>query len=43
MPIPAKKLLRVAEVLAWTAFFAFALIFLSLRYWLLPLVPAVGV
>jgi len=36
MPIPAKKLLRAAEVLAWAAFFAFALILLSLRYWLLP-------
>ena len=36
MPVPAKTLLRVLEVLAWAAFFAFAIIFLSLRYWVLP-------
>src|SRR6185436_16702453 len=30
------RLLRAIEVLAWAAFFAFAVIFLALRYWLLP-------
>jgi uncharacterized protein (TIGR02099 family) len=29
-------LLRVLEVLAWTAYFAFAATFLALRFWLLP-------
>jgi len=33
---PLRKLLRAVEVLAWAAFFAFATIFLALRYWLLP-------
>ena len=32
----AGALLRVLEVLAWTAFFAFAAVFLALRFWLLP-------
>ncbi len=32
----AGTLLRVLEVLAWTAFFAFAGVFLALRFWLLP-------
>src|SRR5258706_2069082 len=36
MRFPLKPLLRAVEVLAWVAFFAFAVIFLSLRYWLLP-------
>lgn len=36
MPIPAKKLVRVLEVFAWAAFYAFAIVLLSLRYWLLP-------
>jgi uncharacterized protein (TIGR02099 family) len=31
-----RRLLAVAEVLAWTAFFALAIAFLALRYWLLP-------
>ena len=30
------KLLRVLEVLAWTAYFTFAAVFLALRFWLLP-------
>lgn len=30
------KLLRVLEVLAWTAYFVFAAVFLALRFWLLP-------
>lgn len=30
------KLLRALEVLAWTAYFAFAAVFLALRFWLLP-------
>jgi uncharacterized protein (TIGR02099 family) len=30
------KLLRVLEVLAWTAYFACAAVFLALRFWLLP-------
>ncbi len=33
---PLRRLLRVIEVLAWAGFFAFAVIFLALRYWLLP-------
>ena len=33
---PLRRLLRAIEVLAWAGFFAFALIFLALRYWLLP-------
>src|SRR6185295_18126994 len=33
---PLRRLLRAAEILAWACFFAFAAIFLSLRYWLLP-------
>jgi uncharacterized protein (TIGR02099 family) len=36
MRIPPKALVRALEVLAWVAFFSFAIIFLSLRYWLLP-------
>ena len=32
----AGTLLRVLEILAWTAFFAFAAVFLALRFWLLP-------
>lgn len=31
-----KRLLIAAEVLAWAGFFAFAILFLALRYWLLP-------
>ncbi|HEX2650851.1 MAG TPA: AsmA-like C-terminal region-containing protein [Burkholderiales bacterium] len=31
-----KALLRALEILAWASFFAFAAIFLSLRYWILP-------
>jgi uncharacterized protein (TIGR02099 family) len=33
---PLRNLLRVLEMLAWAAFFAFAIVFLALRYWLLP-------
>ncbi|MSQ49521.1 MAG: TIGR02099 family protein [Betaproteobacteria bacterium] len=33
---PLRKLLRAIEVLAWAGFFTFAVIFLALRYWLLP-------
>ncbi len=33
---PLRRLLRAIEVLAWAGFFAFAVIFLVLRYWLLP-------
>ena len=33
---PLRRLLRAIEVLAWAGFFAFAVIFLALRYWLLP-------
>lgn len=33
---PARAILGPLEVLAWTAFFAFAAVFLSLRYWFLP-------
>ncbi len=36
VPMPLQRLLRAIEVLAWAGFFAFAVIFLSLRYWLLP-------
>ena len=36
MRTPLRTLLRALEVLAWAAFIAFALIFLALRYWLLP-------
>ena len=36
MRLPHKALLRALEVLAWVSFFAFAAIFLSLRYWILP-------
>jgi len=36
MQILLKRLLLALEVLAWTAFFAFALTFLALRYWVLP-------
>lgn len=32
----ASLLLRALEVLAWAAFFAFAAVFLALRFWLLP-------
>lgn len=32
----AHAMLRVLEILAWTAFFAFAALFLALRFWLLP-------
>ena len=32
----AGALLRALEVLAWTVFFAFAAVFLALRFWLLP-------
>ena len=31
-----RNLLRALEILAWTAFFAFAVVFLAVRYWLLP-------
>jgi uncharacterized protein (TIGR02099 family) len=31
-----RNLLRALEILAWAAFFAFAVVFLALRYWLLP-------
>lgn len=31
-----RLLARGLEILAWTAFFAFAVLFLSLRYWVLP-------
>jgi uncharacterized protein (TIGR02099 family) len=36
VPVPLQRLLRAIEVLAWAGFFAFAMIFLALRYWLLP-------
>jgi uncharacterized protein (TIGR02099 family) len=36
----AGTLLRVLEILAWTAFFAFAALFLALRFWLLPQVES---
>ncbi len=32
----ARNTLRALEALAWAAFFAFAAVFLGLRYWLLP-------
>jgi uncharacterized protein (TIGR02099 family) len=35
-PTATGALLRVLEVLAWTVFFAFAAVFLALRFWLLP-------
>ena len=31
-----KRIWRVAEVLAWTAFFAFAVLLLAGRFWILP-------
>jgi uncharacterized protein YhdP len=31
-----RNLLRALEILAWAAFFAFATLFLALRYWILP-------
>jgi len=33
---PLRKLIRALEILAWAAFFAFAAVFLALRYWVLP-------
>jgi len=33
---PLRKLLRALEILAWAVFFAFAILILALRYWLLP-------
>ena len=36
MQLLLKRLLLALEALAWTAFFAFALTFLALRYWVLP-------
>ena len=36
LKVPLRRLLRALEVLAWAGFFTFAVIFLSLRYWLLP-------
>jgi len=36
VPLPLQRLLRAIEILAWAGFFAFAVIFLTLRYWLLP-------
>jgi uncharacterized protein (TIGR02099 family) len=36
LKIPLSNLIRALEVLAWAAFFAFAMVFLALRYWLLP-------
>jgi uncharacterized protein (TIGR02099 family) len=33
---PLRNVLRALEILAWAAFFAFAILFLALRYWLLP-------
>jgi len=36
MRTPLRNLLRALEILAWAAFFAFAVVFLVLRYWLLP-------
>jgi uncharacterized protein (TIGR02099 family) len=32
----ARPWLRALELLAWTAFFGFAVLFLAMRYWLLP-------
>jgi uncharacterized protein (TIGR02099 family) len=36
MLILLRRLALALEVLAWTAFFAFALVFLGVRYWVLP-------
>lgn len=36
LPLPLRKLLRALEILGWISFFAFAAVFLGLRYWLLP-------
>jgi len=36
MRTPLRNLLRALEIAAWAAFFAFAIVFLALRYWLLP-------
>lgn len=36
MRTPLRNLLRALEILAWAAFIAFALVFLALRYWLMP-------
>ena len=36
MRIPAPKLLRALEILAWAAYFVLAIAFLASRYWLLP-------
>ncbi len=36
LKVPLRRLLRAIEVLAWAGFFVFAVIFLALRYWLLP-------
>jgi uncharacterized protein (TIGR02099 family) len=33
---PLRNLVRALEILAWISFFAFATVFLGLRYWLLP-------
>lgn len=33
---PLRNLVRALEILAWVSFFAFATVFLGLRYWLLP-------
>jgi len=34
--IQSRNLLRALEILAWTVFFVFAVVFLVVRYWLLP-------
>jgi len=36
MRIPYRTLLRTLEIFAWTAFFVFAVVFLAVRYWVLP-------
>ena len=36
LKVPLRRVLRAIEVLAWAGFFAFATVFLALRYWLLP-------
>jgi uncharacterized protein (TIGR02099 family) len=36
MRTSVRNLLRALEILAWAAFFAFAIAFLAVRYWLLP-------
>ncbi len=36
MRTPPRNLLRALEIFAWVMFFAFAIFFLALRYWLLP-------